>query len=130
MFDHPLWEVHDPEVDSSIARARRRASKEFKEARAKAFGDPSGDQQENDRRIFKTLVTAAQDVRQAEEESGAALAKWLGETGNTWPPTPDPLKSWFEKKSRFQDLLVLADQDPCFTFERLLQIGEFARRLK
>lgn len=125
-----MFDSISPEVAVSIGHFRRRASKEWRQAHAEAFGAPSGNQQEDDRRIFRMLIASAESVKKAEREALGAIATWLGEDGDTWPPTPNPLIEWVEKNSRFRDLLDLAHQDPCFTFERLLKIGELGKGIK
>lgn len=130
MFDKPLWEwgSEDHQVWIALENNRVRASKEWKAARAKAFGPPSRNQQEDDRRIIKVLIAAAWDVRKAEDRVLATLATWLKESGNTWKPTNPTGVKLLEKRRRFKRLLGLADQDPFISFERLLKLGELVRK--
>ena len=116
--------------DALDRQFRREAIHAHRKECEEAFGPPTGDQQEDDRRKWRILITAAEEVQVAEGQILAAVAQWIEEKGDTWPPTPNPCQLWWEKKVRLRKLIELSGTGEIATLARLLILKRLLKRSK
>jgi len=123
-----------PKISAEKRRVLEEASARINDLRnqeltpEEAFGKSTGNSEEDERKVLIVLISAAKEAQEAEDHFLSAIAKWLGEKGDTFPTDPNPDELRQAKQIRFAQLLELSELGNFFTHQRLLKIAELRKK--